>query len=109
MSERTSNFTVTERAAEMIRRIRSERSGALTITIDSGCCEGTAPNLYEDYLVPYGFAEIGRAEGIPVLVPPSWEEQWRATPVTLDLVDDACSDAMSLETEYGVRFFLWYR
>ena len=109
MTERASNLTVTERAAEMIRRIRSERPGTLTITIDSGCCEGTAPNLYENYLVPYGFAEIGRAEGIPVLVPASWKEQWLATPVTLDLIDDDSSDAMSLETEHGFRFFLWYR
>jgi len=103
-----SNLKVTERAAEMLRRIRSERSGTLTITIDSGCCEGTAPNLYDNYLVPSGFVEIGRAEGIPVLVPPHVADQWLATPVTLDLIDDDSSDAMSIETEHGVRLFLWY-
>lgn len=97
---------VSERAAEMLRRIRAERRGTLTITIDSGCCEGTAPHLYEDYLVPYGFQEIGRAEGIPVYVPPHLSDPWLASPLMLDLVEEDSSDAMSLETEHGVRFTL---
>jgi uncharacterized protein (DUF779 family) len=98
--------TVSDRAASMLRRIRAERSGDLTITIDSGCCDGTAPHLYENYLLPYGSVEIGRAEGIPVYLAPHFEEQWKDARVELDLVDDEASDVLSLETEHGVRFFL---
>jgi len=98
--------TVTERAAAMLRRIREERNGALTISIDSGCCDGTAPHLYENYMLPYGSLEIGRAEGIPIYLAPHFEEQWKNARVELDLVDDETSDVLSLETEHGVRFFL---
>ena len=100
------SFTVTNRAAEILRTVRAERKGMLTISIDSGCCEGTAPNLYEDYLLPAGAHEIGRAEGIPVYVAPHLKENWQNADVTLDLVDKDSSDAMSLETEYGVRLVL---
>lgn len=99
-------FIVTDKAAEMLRRVRAERAGALTITIDTGCCEGTAPHLYENYVLPYGAAQIGTAEGIPVYVMAHLENQWQSARVTLDLIDEDSSDALSLETEHGVRFVL---
>ena len=71
-----------------------------------GCCEGTAPHLYENYLLPQGVQEIGRAEGIPVYIAAHLKEQWRDARVTLDLDEQDTSDAMSLETEYGVRLVL---
>ena len=37
---------ITPRAADVVARVRTERSGTLTFTIDGGCCEGTgAPPL----------------------------------------------------------------
>ena len=76
------DVTVTSRAAAVLRRIRSERRGVLTITIDGGCCEGTAPHLYEDYVVPYGSHEIGEAEGVAIFVPPSFKEQYENSAIT---------------------------
>jgi uncharacterized protein (DUF779 family) len=99
-------LTVTDRAADILRKVRADRSGVLTISIDGGCCEGTAPHLYEDYLLPYGAFEIGRAEGIPVYVPAHLRDQWVDARITLDLVGEDSSDAMSLETEHGVRLVL---
>ena len=99
---------VSERAAELLRRIRGERSGVLTITIDGGCCEGTAPHLYEDYVLPYGVHEIGNAEGVPVYIPGNLVEQYEAATVRLDVMDDAGSDAMSIETALGKRLVLRY-
>jgi len=93
----------------MLRRIGAERGGALTITIDGGCCEGTAPHLYEDYVLPYGSHSIGEAEGIPIYVPPSFKDDYDDRTVTIDLVDDMGSDALSLETEHGVRLVLRHR
>jgi len=100
------NVTVTSRAAEVLRRIRSERGGVLTITIDGGCCEGTAPHLYEDYVVPYGSHAIGEAEGVEILVPPSFKEQYENAAITLDLIDQPLSDVLSIETEHGVRLVM---
>ena len=99
------SFTVTPPAAEILRRVRAERGGTLSISIDSGCCEGTAPHLYENYMLPQGVLEIAKAEGIPVYLAGHLGEQWRDAVVTLDLVEDS-SDALSLETEHGVRLVL---
>ena len=96
----------TERASEILRRVRAERSGELTISIDSGCCDGTAPHLYEDYVLPYGAVEIGRVEGIPVYIAPHFAEAWKDVRATLDVVDEPAADALSLETAYGVRLVL---
>lgn len=97
---------ISESAAAVIREVRSDRGGRLTITIDGGCCEGTAPHLYEDYVVPAGCIEIGRFDDIPVYVPGALREQYADGRVTIDVIDDPVSDAMSLETSLGKRLIL---
>jgi len=96
----------TERAIEVLRRVRAERSGELTIPIDSCRCDGTAPHLYENYVLPYGAVEIGRVEDIPVYIAPHFADAWKNVQATLDVVDDPAADALSLETAYGVRLVL---
>jgi uncharacterized protein (DUF779 family) len=100
---------VSAAAAAVIRQVRNDRTrggGTLTITIDGGCCEGTAPHLYEDYVVPAGAIEIGRVDGIAVYIPGALGEQYATAKVTIDVIDDASSDAMSLETELGKRLVM---
>ena len=101
-----SELRVSEGAATVIREVRSSRGGTLTITIDGGCCEGTAPHLYEDYVVPAGCVEIGRFDDIPVYVPGALGEQYADARVTIDVIDDPVSDALSLETSLGKRLVL---
>jgi len=98
--------TVSERAAEVLGRVRAEVAGPLTISIDGGCCEGTAPHLYDNYVVPYGSIEVARAEGIPIFIPPHFREQFDGASFEIDAVDDQGSDAMSLETRFGLRLVM---
>ncbi len=102
-------LTISESAAAVLRQIREQSSGRLTISIDGGCCEGTAPHLYENYLLPYGVHEIGRAEDIPVFIPQHLRDAYAGAVVRLDVVDDESSDAMSLETVLGKRLVLRQR
>jgi uncharacterized protein (DUF779 family) len=97
---------ITPRAAAVVARVRAERAGTLTFTIDGGCCEGTAPHLFTDAVLGSGAEKIGEVEGVGVYLQPAMVEPYRAAEVTIDVVDDAMSDAMSLETEYGLRFVL---
>jgi len=101
-----SELHVSETAAAVIREVRHDRGGVLTITIDGGCCEGTAPHLYENYVVPAGCIEIGRFDDIPVYIPGALGEQYADARVTIDVIDDPVSDAMSLETSLGKRLVL---
>ena len=96
---------ITPRAAEVVARVRAERRGALSFTIDGGCCEGTAPHLFEDAVLA-GVEAIGEAAGVPVYLQAAMTKLYADADVTIDVVDEPLSDAMSLETEYGLRFVL---
>ena len=97
---------ITRRAAEVVSRVRSERTGPLTFTIDGGCCEGTAPHLFEHAVLTSGAEKVGEVEGVPVYLQPAMVALYADAEVTIDVVDDPVSDALSLETEYGLRFVL---
>ena len=96
---------ITARAVEVVERVRAERTGRLSFTIDGGCCEGTAPHLLEDALLA-GARYIGEAAGVPVYLQPAMVSAYADAEVTIDVVDEPLSDAMSLETEHGLRFVL---
>jgi uncharacterized protein (DUF779 family) len=96
---------ITPRAAEFVARVRAARHGTLTFTIDGGCCEGTAPHLFEDAVLT-AVDSVGEVAGVPVYLQAAMMELYADADVTIDVVDEAMSDAMSLETEYGVRFVL---
>ncbi len=97
---------ITPRAAEVVLRVRNERSGPLTFTIDGGCCEGTAPHLFEHAVLTSGAEKVAEVEGVPVYLQPAMIPLYVDAEVTIDVVDEPTSDALSLETEYGLRFVL---
>jgi uncharacterized protein (DUF779 family) len=97
---------ITPAAAAVVARIRGERSGTLTFTIDGGCCEGTAPHLLEDAVVTPPAKQVGEVAGVPVYLQPAMTEMYGAASVTIDVRDEPLSDSMSLETEHGLRFVL---
>lgn len=96
---------ITPKAAEVVARVRAERRGTLTFTIDGGCCEGTAPHLFEDAVLA-GAELVGEVVGVPVYLQAAMVRPFAAAAVTIDVVEDPLSDAMSLETGYGLRFVL---
>ena len=97
---------ITPRAAAIVSRVRSERTGPLTFTIDGGCCEGTAPHLFEHAVVTSAAEKVGEVEGIPVYLQPAMIPLYADAEVTIDVLEEPSSDALSLETEYGLRFVL---
>lgn len=97
---------ITPRAAAVVSRIRSERAGPLTFTIDGGCCEGTAPHLFEHAVLTSASEKVGEVEGVPVYLQPAMIPLYAAAEITIDVMEEPISDALSLETEYGLRFVL---
>ncbi len=97
---------ITPRAAEVVSRVRRVRSGPLTFTIEGGCCEGTAPHLFEYAVLTSGAEKVGEVEGVPVYLQPAMVPLYADAAITIDVVDEPVSDALSLETEYGLRFVL---
>jgi uncharacterized protein (DUF779 family) len=98
--------TGTDTAARIVERAKRDRRGTLVFTIGTGCCESTAPFLYEDFWPGPDSEQVGEIAGVPVFAP----EYLRALypggdAVTIDVVDDL-AESMSIETEYGCRFIL---
>ena len=101
------HVTGTGPAARIVERSRRDRTGALVFTIGTGCCESTAPFLYEDFWPGPDSEAVGEVAGVPVYAP---EYLRRSTPghdgVVIDVEDGLMAESMSIETEYGCRFVL---
>ena len=99
--------TGTPAAARVVERARRDRPGKLVFTIGTGCCESTAPFLYEDFWPGPDAERVGEVAGVDVFAP----EYLRALypggdGVVIDVDDGLMAESMSIETEYGCRFVL---
>jgi uncharacterized protein (DUF779 family) len=98
--------TGTDASASVVERAKRDRRGQLVFTIGTGCCESTAPFLYEDFWPGPDSEQVGEVAGVPVYAPEYLRALYPADDgVTIDVVDDM-AESMSIETEYGVRFIL---
>jgi uncharacterized protein (DUF779 family) len=98
--------TATERASTVIAEMGRRRTGTLTITIGTGCCESTAPFLYEDFWPGPDQAPVGEVGGVVIYAPEYLRTQYPEDDgVVLDVVDEL-AESLSVETELGCRLIL---
>lgn len=98
--------SATKRAVETIEAMGLRRSGTLTVTIGTGCCESTAPFLYEDFWPGPDQEPVGEVAGVTVYAPEYLRRQYPGDDgVTLDVVDEL-AESLSVETELGCRLIL---
>jgi uncharacterized protein (DUF779 family) len=98
--------TGTDAAARIVERSRRDRTGALVFTIGTGCCESTAPFLYEDFWPGPDSEPVGEVAGVDVYAPAYLRALYPGDDgVTID-VEELMAESMSIETEYGFRFIL---
>jgi len=97
----------TPAAREIIARVRKERGDDLTFVFDGGCCEATAPYLYDRYLVDPARVCIGEVDGIKGYMP-AWLVELFKAPVrlTIDIMQQPAHDSFSAEVDLGYRFVL---
>jgi uncharacterized protein (DUF779 family) len=97
----------TDAAARIVERARRDRRGELVFTIGTGCCESTAPFLYEDFWPGPDSEPVGEVAGVTVYAPEYLRSMYPGTDgVVIDLDDSQMAESMSIETEYGCRFVL---
>ena len=76
-------------------------------TIGTGCCESTAPFLYEDFWPGPDTEPVGEVAGVPVFAPEYLRALYPGDDgVVIDVDDGLMAESMSIETEYGCRFVL---
>ncbi len=96
----------TDRAVAVVERARRARAGQLTVTIGTGCCESTAPFLYEDFWPGPDQEAVGEVAGVVVYAPEYLRQLYPGDDgVVLDVVDEL-AESLSIETEFGCRLTL---
>src|SRR5437899_11482156 len=99
--------TATDRAARIVEQVRATRSGRLTVTIGTGCCESTAPFLYEDFWPGPDQAVVGDVAGVAVYAPGYLRRLYPGDDgVVLDVDEDYLAESLSIETEWSCRLVL---
>jgi uncharacterized protein len=95
---------VTERAAELVRRLSAEH-GPLMFHQSGGCCDGSSPMCYPagEFLVGDRDVLLGSVAGARVWISGSQFAAWAHTQLVLDVVPGR-GGGFSLESPLGVRF-----
>jgi uncharacterized protein (DUF779 family) len=101
------NLTATAEAEAAVREVADSGREDLVLVLGTGCCDSTAPFLYDRYYPGPDVVEVGRVGDVPVLA-----HRWLADlyaeeeSLEIDVDRDAVSDSFSLETEHGSRLTL---
>ena len=100
-------MTGTAAAARIVERAKRDRRGELVFTIGTGCCESTAPFLYEDFWPGPDSEPVGEVGGVTVFAPEFLRALYPTDDgVVVDVEEGLMAESMSIETEYGCRFIL---
>jgi uncharacterized protein (DUF779 family) len=96
----------TAAARAVVERALTERSGTLTITIGTGCCESTAPFLYEDFWPGPDAEAVGEVAGVVVYAPEYLRKLYPGDQgATIDAIE-VDAESLSVETAWGQRLIL---
>jgi uncharacterized protein (DUF779 family) len=98
--------SATDAAVEVVHRMRGHRGGTLTITLGTGCCESTAPFLYEDFWPGPDQERVGEVDGVEVFAPAYLRSLYPGDDEVVIDVHQGPAESMSIETEFGCRLIL---
>jgi len=104
LNEKIPRVKVTEKAAEVIDRLR-EKNGDLMFHQSGGCCDGSSPMCYQDgeFLVGSADVWLGEVHGCDFYMARDQFEYWEHTELTIDIVKGRGA-SFSLEIPLGIRF-----
>ncbi len=94
-------------AEAAVRKVADSGKQDLVMVLGTGCCDSTAPFLYDRYVAGPDAVEVGEIAGVPVLAH-GWLAKLYAGSdgLVLDVDQGVQSDSFSLESEYDCRFTL---
>jgi uncharacterized protein (DUF779 family) len=99
--------SATPAAESVVLRVKAERREGLAMILGTGCCDSTAPFLYDRYYPGPEVVEVGSVGGVPVLAQRWMAELYPGSDgLEIDVDEELPNDSFSLESEYDVRFTL---
>ena len=100
-------ITATSSAETAVRRVAEAGKEDLVLVLGTGCCDSTAPFLYDRYYPGPDTVRVGDVAGVPVFA-----HKWLADlyadsdGLEVDVDEGVPNDSFSLESEYDCRFTL---
>jgi uncharacterized protein (DUF779 family) len=97
----------TPSAETTVRKVAEAGKEELVMVLGTGCCDSTAPFLYDRYYPGPDTVRVGDVAGVPVFA-----HKWLADlyddsdGLELDVDEGMPNDSFSLESEYDCRFTL---
>jgi len=93
-------------AEAIVHRVASQGRDDLVMVLGTGCCDSTAPFLYDHYYPGPDVVLVGRVAGVPVFAQAWLADLYRDEELRVDVDQDAPSDSFSLESAFDCRFTL---
>lgn len=97
--------TATEAALALIDEIKARVGPGLMFHQSGGCCDGSAPMLFErgDYILGDSDVLVGEIGGVPFYMNADQYARWKHTDLTIDAID-GIGGMFSLDNGTGRRF-----
>jgi hypothetical protein len=98
--------SITEKAKGILNQIKAKH-GDLIFHQSGGCCDGSAPMIFEkdDMYLDDSDILLGEVEGVPFYMNQDQYEYWKHTHLTIDITEGRGS-SFSLEIPLGFRFII---
>lgn len=99
-------IAITDKAALVVKTLK-EKHGDLIFHQSGGCCDGSAPMIFEkdDMYLDESDIHLGTIEGVPFYMNVDQYEYWKHTHLTID-VTEGRGASFSLEIPLGLRFIV---
>lgn len=102
-------IAITEKAAMVVKQLK-EKYGELIFHQSGGCCDGSAPMIFEksDMYLDESDIWLGNVEGVDFYMNQDQFEYWKHTHLTIDITEGRGA-SFSLEIPLGLRFIIHSR
>lgn len=100
---------ITDKAKAIIYKLKAKH-GELIFHQSGGCCDGSAPMIFEKNEMYLDESDIllGEVEGVPFYMNKDQFEYWKHTHLTIDITEGRGA-SFSLEIPLGLRFIIHSR
>jgi len=100
---------ITDKAAEVVKQLKAKH-GELIFHQSGGCCDGSAPMIFEkeDMYLDESDILLGTVEGVNFYMNQDQFEYWKHTHLTVDITEGRGA-SFSLEIPLGLRFLIHSR
>jgi len=100
---------ITEQAKAIVYQLK-QKHGDLIFHQSGGCCDGSAPMIFEkdDMYLDESDIHLGDIEGVPFYMNKDQFEYWKHTHLTIDITEGRGA-SFSLEIPLGLRFIIHSR